>query len=160
MGNTAHRRAPAERAKSFAVVSTDPISFVVALLLFCTVAIILAIYVHSQVTGIQPRESWTEISVGVALAATAFLAVITYRIRSINSLLSNGIRQAARVDRFLAVGIWVIVQIEFDRHGVQFEYRLWLANSRRSRKLNDASQITLAMERINSSRFVIIDLFA
>ncbi len=160
MSNTANRRAVAERANWFAVVSTDPISFVVALLLFCTAAIVLAIYVHSQVTGFQPKESWTEVSVGVGLIATVFLAVISYRIRSINSLLTNGIRQTVRIDRFLAVGIWVIVQIEYDRHGIQSECRLWLANSRRSRKLRDVSEITLAMERTNSSHFVITDLFS
>jgi hypothetical protein len=159
MSNTAHRRAHSEEASFLTVVSTDPVSFVVALMLVCTVAIVLGIYVHSQVTGIQPKESWTEILVGLALITTAFLAVITYRIRSIDRLLSNGIRQVARVDRFLAIGIWVIVQLRYERHGVESERKIWLANSRRSRWLGGVSEITLAMEPAYSSRVVITGLF-
>ena len=160
MSNAAQRRAHSKEASFLAVVSTDPASFVAALMLCCTGAIVLGIYVHSHVTGIQPKESWVEISAGLALITTAFLAVITYRVRVINRLLREGVRHAAGVDRFLAVGIWVILNIEYDRHGVQSECRIWLANSRRSRRLSGATEITLAMERTNSSRLVITDLYA
>jgi len=159
MSNTAQRQAHSKETGFLAVVSTDPVSFVVALMLFCTGAIVLGIYAHSQVTGIQPEESWVEISLGLTLITNALLAVITYRVRVINRLLREGIRQVARVDRFLAIGIWVIVKLEYERHGVQSEREIWLANSRRSRRLRSASAITLAMEPAHSSHVVITELF-
>lgn len=157
----AHEQADSNsgRAGYLAVASTDPVSFVAALMLLCTVAIVLTIFIHSQVTGIQPKESWTEVSVGVALIAAVFLAVIVYRTRSINRLLNVSTRQAARVERFLAVGIWVIMQLQYDWKGIQTERRLWLANSKRSRRLGRMSEVTLAMDPASPGRFVITDLF-
>jgi hypothetical protein len=159
MSNTAKRLTHSKEASFLAVVSIDPASFVVALMLFCTGAIVLGIYVHSQVTGIQPKESWIEISVGLALITAAFLAVIIYRVRVINRLLREGIRHGARIDRFLAIGIWVIVQLVYERHGIQSERKIWLANSRRSRRLRSASAITLAMDPAHSTHVVITELF-
>lgn len=142
-----------------AVVSTDPAAFVASLLLFTTLAIVVSVFVHSEVTGIQPKESWTEVAVGVWLIASALLAVITYRMRSINRRLVDGARHAARVERFLAVGMWVIVQLHYEWQGVQTERRTWLANSKRSRRLGRRTEVTLAMDPANASRFVITALF-
>ena len=159
MSGPARRRAYSREAGFLAVVSTDPLSYVVTLMLLGTAAIVIGIYVHSLVTGIQPKESWTEVSLGVALLGTAFITVVIYRVKSINRLLSEGARLNAQVVRFLAVGMWVIVQLKYDRHGIQSERKVWLANSRRSRRLGGASEITLAIEPANSSRIAIEDLF-
>jgi hypothetical protein len=159
MSNTVRGRAHFKDTGFMAVVSTDPVAFVATLMLFCTVVIVVGIFVHSQVTGIQPRESWTEISVGLVMITAAFLAVVTYRVKAINRLLSKGIRQVAHIDRFLAHGIWVIVQLKYERQGIQSECKIWLANSRRSRWLGGVSEITLAMESTHSSRVVITELF-
>jgi hypothetical protein len=147
------------RASFLAVTSTDPTSFVAALLLCCTVAIVGAIFIHSQVTGIQPKESWTEVSVGVALIVTVFLGVISYRVRWFNRVLRDGTWQSARLVRFLAVGIWVIVQLEYQPSGVRTERRIWLANSKRSRRLGRLAKVTVAMDAATPERFVVIDLF-
>jgi hypothetical protein len=155
-----HGQADTDKASFLAVASTDPASFIAVLMLFCTAAIVVTIFIHSQVTGIQPQESWTEVSVGVALIATVFLAAIIYRARSINRLLSHNTRQTARVDRYLAVGIWVIVQLQYEWNGIQAERRIWLANSKRSRRLDRVSEVTLAMDPASSGRIVITDLFA
>lgn len=128
-------------------------------MLFVTAAIVIGIYVHSLVTGIQPRESWIEVSLGVALIAAVFLAVIIYRVRSINRLLSQGTRLNAHVVRFLAVGMWVIVQLEYEWHGVKAERKIWLANAKRSRRLGRVSEVTLVIEPANSRRIVIADVF-
>ena len=159
MSDPTQKRAYSREASFPAVASTDPVSFVVSLMLFGAVAIVIAIYVHSLVTGIQPKESWTEVSLGVALIATAAFIVILYRVRSINRLLSEGTRLNSHVVRFLAVGMWVIIQLKYERQGVQTERKIWLANSRRSRKLGRASEVTLAIEPTNSIRLVIADLF-
>ena len=142
-----------------AVTSTDPLSYIVTLMLLGTAAIVIGIYVHSSVTGIQPKESWIEVSLGVALIATALMTVIIYRVNTINRLLSEGTPLNAQVVRFLAVGMWIIVQLKYDQHGVQVERKIWLANSRRSRRLGSASEVTLVIEPANSSRIAIRDLF-
>lgn len=142
-----------------AVASADPVSFIAALMLFCTLAIVVAIFIHSQVTGIQPKESWTEIVVGVMSISAVFMAAIIYRARSINRLLGHGTRQAARVDRYVAVGVWVIVQLQYEWNGIQAERRIWLANSKRSRRLADKSAVILAMDPAAPGRFVIADVF-
>lgn len=157
-----HERADSNsgQASFLSVATTDPVAFVAALMLFCTAAIVVTIFIHSQVTGIQPQESWTEVSVGVGLIMTVFLAVIIYRVRSINRLLSHNTRQTARVERYLAVGIWVIVQLKYEWNGIQAERRIWLANSKRSRRLGHAAEVTLAVDPSSSQRFVVTDLFA
>ena len=159
MSGPTQRRTHSRGAGFLAVASTDPVSFIATLMLFGTAAIVIGIYVHSSVTGIQPKESWIEVSLGVALIATAFMTVVIYRVKSINRLLYKGTQINAQVVRFLAVGMWLIVQLKYDRHGVQVERKIWLANSRRSRGLGSASEVTLAIEPANSSRIAIEDLF-
>jgi hypothetical protein len=151
---------PPRDAGFLAVASTDPASFIASLLLFGTAAIVLAIFVHSQVTGFQPKESWTEVSIGVSLIAFVLLGFMRYRLRVINQTLSFGVRQAARVDRFLAIGIWAIVRLQYEWNGVPTESTVWFANSKRSRRLGRVSEVTLAIDPAGSGRFVIVDLFS
>jgi cytochrome c biogenesis protein CcdA len=146
-------------ASHLAVASTDPLSFVVSLMLVVIVLGALVIFIDSKMTGFEPKESWAEVSAGVLLITLGILAVVHYRTRSINRILASAHWRKARLEKFRTASQWTILRVAYEMNGKMTEKGVWLANSRRSRALGKLEEVTLALDPASLRRFVITNLY-
>lgn len=147
------------QASQFAVASTDPASFVATYLLVVIVGTALGIFIHSQLTGFQPEESWVEFFAGILLITIGILAFVRYRTRMINRILASAQRKKARLEKFRTASQWTILKISYEMNGKMLKKGVWLANSRRSRGLEGLDEINLALDPVKLNRFVITNLY-
>lgn len=146
-------------ASQHAVASTDPASFVASFLLVVIVGTALGIFIHSQLIGFQPEESWVEFGAGVLLITLGILAFVRYRTRLINRILASAQRKKARLEKFRTASQWTILKISYEINGKMMEKSVWLANSRRSRELEGLDEVELALDPFKPNRFVITNLY-
>lgn len=144
---------------STAVASTDPFAYVVAWLLGFVVACTGLFVIYTRVTGERPRESWSEVALGVTLIAAFLYALIRYRASRISFLLATGERSSAAIHVFRDVDQWVWMTLGYDRRGRAIERRILLASSMRTRALRGRETVTIATDPSSPRRLVVTDLY-
>lgn len=142
------------------VASSDPMSFTASLCLLVIVIVPLIAFAHYRITGIQPKESWLEIAIAFTLLVLLVYLLQRHRAEHIKRILDSGTLVAARVERSLAINMWVFVRLVYQWEGREITRDIMYARSKRTTRLTKKEQVTLAIDPHRAGQVIIVDVYS
>ena len=140
--------------------SYDLISFLVGIVFLFVIACLILLIVSVVSFGARPpRESPTEIFLGLLLISGAVFAVLRFRVSSITETLRSGEIVRAEVLRGFHYQFFVQILLKFSVRGEIVQRKLWLPNTKRPRTLATRDQVFLSVEAQGTRRAVVRNLY-
>lgn len=138
------------------VVASDPMSLAASLCLTVAVVVPAIIFIHSRITGIQPKESWPQVAVITAFFVLLVYLFLRYRKERIRRIIDSGVFVRADVLRARVINTWVFIRLVYQWEGSEIGRDLMFVSSGRTRRLTEKEQVTLA---VSGGQIVILDIY-
>jgi hypothetical protein len=135
-------------------------SFTASLCLLVIVIVPLIVFAHYRLTGIQPKESWLEIVIAFTLLVLLVYLLQRHRAEHIKRILDSGTLVTARVERSLAINMWVFVRLVYQWEGRGITRDIMYARSKRTTRLTKKEQVTLAVDPHRAGQVIIVDVYS
>lgn len=151
--------ASTERVSLWSIVSTDGYAHLLAWMIAVVVLCTAGIYVHWQVTGLHPEESWSDVALGVGSMVAVMYGLLRWRAARVASLVATGHRVPATLDGFFSFGQWVRVRFSYEYLGRPIHQKMVFVFGKRTNSLKGRSQLTAVVHPDDPRRVTIAELY-
>ena len=141
------------------VSSCDTVAFVARLMLFFVWLMLFAMILFIAAGGKRPKESPSEIALGMAFLSAVFLMIIVVRRNSLSRLTAKGtsvqaeLYLASHYQFFMTLGFHYVWRGQAIKRTVQIPY------VKATRFIEDRKQVVLIVDQDDPRRFIIGDLY-
>jgi hypothetical protein len=140
------------------LVTSDPVAFVTGLCLLLVWSVLVMVVVDFLMTGRVPRESPSEIALGMLCLTSIGFVILSARRRRITRVLTSGLAVRASLERH-AVTQWVVLGVVFSWEGRQRKRTFFVPGFKRARDLTRQSELNLRVDPSDPGRVFIADLY-